>query len=149
MHFLLLLVLTQGRCSTLGLRQGVSAVSDQIRSSISKLTLKYMKWTGCGDSLASTAQRLPDIACESKGCLGVNDQACGGISAIAIWRLNPLQLQDCAFPGTIPNFRTPFQLNILFLDGEPTVPVTMTSINTHTNFGTSTRDAGILSVRLI
>lgn len=62
---------------------------------------------------------------------------------MAVYQLNPSQLQSC----TGEQFLTPFQINIVFLDGEPTVPVTMTSIITHTNFGQSSRDAGILSVR--
>ncbi|KDR68204.1 hypothetical protein GALMADRAFT_44889, partial [Galerina marginata CBS 339.88] len=39
----------------------------------------------CGTSISNKAQRLPDIACESMGCLGVNDQACGGSFVMAVY----------------------------------------------------------------
>ncbi|KAF8155387.1 hypothetical protein B0H34DRAFT_859808 [Crassisporium funariophilum] len=99
----------------------------------------------CGTSIPSAARRLPDIACESMGCLGVNDQACGGDLVITVYQFNPLISIPCGGSRIAP-FNTPFQINAVFVD-EPTtsVPITMTSIIYHTNNGVTTTDAGTLS----
>lgn len=94
--------------------------------------------------MSQTARRLPDIACESMGCLGLNDQACRGEFVISVYQFSPLQLQDCE--GT--TFFTPFKLNAVFLDAPTTsVPITMTSLVVHNNPWGSSTDAGTLSVR--
>jgi len=103
---------------------------------------------GCGTSISSQAQILPDIACASMGCFGLNDQACGGELVIAVYQFNPLlEFNDCE--GEV--FFTPFQLNAVFVD-EPSksVPITMTSLILHTSFGVTETvpNAGILSVFL-
>jgi len=96
----------------------------------------------CGTSISGEARRLPDIACESMGCLGSNDQACGGDFAIAVYQIFATQLQDCEGE----QFFTPFQLNAVFLDEPSTsVPITMTSLIFHNNEGSTSTDAGILS----
>ena len=77
------------------------------------------------------------------GCLGSNDQACGGEFIIAVYQFNPVPLQDC----DDTKFFTPFQLNAVFIDEPATsVPITMTSLIVHTTDGISITDAGILSV---
>jgi len=98
----------------------------------------------CGTSISSMAQKLPDIACASMGCFGLNDQACGGRLVIAIYKLNPLLgVNECVSPNP---FDAPFQLNAVFVDDPSTsVPITMTSLINHTNFGSTDQAAGTLS----
>ena len=77
------------------------------------------------------------------GCLGSNNQACGGEFVIAVYQFNPVPLQDCEDT----TFFTPFQLNAVFVDEPATsVPITMTSLIVHNNPWGSGTDAGILSV---
>jgi len=108
--------------------------------------------TGCGPSIANTAQRLPNIACESMGCGDVNDQACGGQNVIAIYEMLPLVLippDGC----DLTSLSQPFQLDAVFID-DPSerASITMTGIEHHRvptgefTFITTT-EAGILSVR--
>ena len=103
----------------------------------------YILEIGCGPSISPTARRLPDIACESMGCLGSNNQACGGEFIMALYQFNAVPLEGCSDT----TFFTPFQLNAVFMD-EPTtsVPITMTSLIVHNNPWGSGTDAGILSV---
>ncbi|KAF8956218.1 hypothetical protein BDZ97DRAFT_1852734 [Flammula alnicola] len=104
----------------------------------------------CGRSIASTAQRLPDIACESMGCFGFNDQACGGKFIMAIYEMLPLVLtpsQGCH----LTTLSQSFKLEAVFIDSpSERVPITMTGIEHHRiptgafTF-TTTTEAGILS----
>jgi len=72
----------------------------------------------CDTSIASTAQRLPDIACSSMGCSDQNDQACGGESAMLIYEspqlIDSLNTGVCStslFHSGIPG---PFELAAIF-----------------------------------
>ncbi|KDR69000.1 hypothetical protein GALMADRAFT_145744 [Galerina marginata CBS 339.88] len=109
----------------------------------------------CGMSIASTAQKLPDIACASMGCGGVNDQACGGEFIMAVYQSSPLisSVPPIGFQGcrnqSLPQS---FKLDAVFLDSPAErFPITMIGIDNDDlplQFGdpTVTPQAGILSV---
>jgi len=83
----------------------------------------------CGATLASTAQRLPDIACASMGCFGSNQEACGGEFIMAVY-----QMLERIQVGCAPLNLSLITLNIqaIFLDDpEISVPITMVGIEHH------------------
>ncbi|KAF8952775.1 WSC domain-containing protein [Flammula alnicola] len=100
----------------------------------------------CGPTLASTAQRLPDIACASMGCFGSNQEACGGEFIMAVYQMLPRIEIGCA-----PLNLSLITLNIqaIFLDNpETSVPITMVGIEHHVDNIPPieiTTEAGILS----
>lgn len=89
---------------------------------------------GCGTSIASAAQRLPDIACASLGCANSNDLACGGESAIMIYE-GPQLIEGfdaglCNLPLFELGISGPFQIQVVFNTSltTETAPITMISL---------------------
>ncbi|PPQ77803.1 hypothetical protein CVT25_015297 [Psilocybe cyanescens] len=88
----------------------------------------------CGTSIASAAQRLPDIACASLGCANSNDLACGGESAIMIYE-GPQLIEGfdaglCNLPLFELGISGPFQIQVVFNTSltTETAPITMISL---------------------
>ncbi|KDR79574.1 hypothetical protein GALMADRAFT_223731 [Galerina marginata CBS 339.88] len=112
---------------------------------------EYGQECWCGTSVASTAQRLPDLACESMGCFGINDLACGGEFIMSLYQYLPListPPQACH----LTTLTQPFQLQAIFYDNpSERLPITMIGLEHHRyprgfdTFEDST-EAGILSI---
>jgi hypothetical protein len=100
--------------------------------------------TGCGTSVAPSAQRLPDIACESMGCGFDKKEACGGAFIMALYQMADRKFNPVCKTNTLNN---PFQLHATFLDDPTTsTPIVFTTLATHIGVP-GVIEAGILSVR--
>ncbi|KAF8965554.1 hypothetical protein BDZ97DRAFT_2074600 [Flammula alnicola] len=105
----------------------------------------------CGTSVSTSAPRLPDIACESLGCNGINDQACGGEFIMALYQ-SPVQvippMTACDFNERAPTTDM-FQLEaVLVSNPSERIPLTMVSglpLDFIRNGLANITEAGILS----
>jgi hypothetical protein len=99
---------------------------------------------GCGTSVPSSLQRLPDIACESMACGFDYEWACGGSFIMALYQMPDRRLNPRC---QLTSLNHPFQLHATFLDDPTTsMPIVFTILQKHIN-RPGVISAGIISVR--